>query len=201
MWKAHSSKAAPRQRETPDASRPCTLRYDEGLMAKEPIRTERLLLREAEEADLPSLVAILREPDVARWWPGFDETEARLAFFGREDVTVLAIEHQGRPIGAIQIYEQQDPSYRHAGVDLFVASEWQGKGLGGEAVRGVARHLFRSGGHHRIVIDPAAANLRAIRAYERVGFRQVGVMRQYERGTDGQWHDGVMMELLKDDLH
>jgi aminoglycoside 6'-N-acetyltransferase len=164
------------------------------------IRTERLVMREPEEADLPKLVAILLEPEVARWWPGFDESEARLAFLGRDDVTVLAIEHQRRPIGAIQIHEQEDPSYRHAGVDLFLGSEWQGQGLGSEAVKGVARHLFHSGGHHRIVIDPSAANLRAIRAYERVGFRQVGIMRQYERGSDGQWHDGVMMELLKDDL-
>jgi aminoglycoside 6'-N-acetyltransferase len=166
----------------------------------EPLRTERLLLREPQEADLPSLVVILREPEVARWWPGFDEAEARLAFFGREDITVLAIEHQGRPIGAVQFYEMADPSYRHAGVDLFVASAWQGQGLGSEAVKGLARHLFESRGHHRIVIDPAAANLRAIRAYERVGFRQVGVMRQYQRGSDGQWHDGVMMELLRDDF-
>jgi len=165
-----------------------------------PIRTERLVLREPEEADLPSLVAILREPDVARWWPGFDEAEARLALLGREDITVLAIEHEGRPIGAIQFYEMPDPSYRHAGVDLFLASGWQGKGLGSEAVRGMARHLFDTRGHHRIVIDPAAENLRAIHAYERAGFRQVGVMRQYERGPDGRWHDGVMMELLRDDL-
>jgi len=169
-------------------------------MMTEPIRTERLVLRQPEEADLPPLVAILREPEVARWWPGFDETEARLAFLGRDDVTVLAIEHQGRPIGAIQFHEQEDPSYRHAGVDLFIASNWQGKGLGAEAVKAVAHHLFQSRGHHRIVIDPAAGNLRAIRAYERVGFRQVGVMRQYERGSDGSWHDGVMMELLKGDL-
>jgi aminoglycoside 6'-N-acetyltransferase len=169
-------------------------------MPMEKIRTERLVLREPEEADLQSLVAILREPEVARWWPGFDETEARMAFLGREDVTVLAIEHQGQPIGAIQFHEQEDPSYPHAGVDLFVASAWQGKGLGGEAVKGVARHLFSTRGHHRIVIDPAAGNARAIHAYERVGFRKVGVMRQYERGPDGTWHDGVMMELLKDDL-
>jgi aminoglycoside 6'-N-acetyltransferase len=169
-------------------------------MATEPIRTERLVLREPEDADLPHLVAILREPDVARWWPGFDETEARLAFLGRDDVTVLAIEYQGHPIGAVQFHEQDDPSYRHAGVDLFVSSAFQGKGLGGEAVKGVARHLFQTRGHHRIVIDPAADNQRAIRVYERVGFRQVGVMRQYERGPDGRWHDGVMMELLKSEL-
>src|SRR5450631_72889 len=115
-------------------------------MMTEPIRTERLVLREPEEADLSGLVAILREPEVARWWPGFDETEARLAFLGRDDVTVLAIEHQGRPIGAIQFHEQEDPSYRHAGVDLFIASNWQGKGLGAEAVKAVAHHLFQSRG-------------------------------------------------------
>ena len=165
----------------------------------EPIRTERLILREPDEADLPSLVAILREPEVARWWPGFDEAEARLALLGREDITVLAIEHQGQAIGAIQFYEHSDPSYRHAGVDLFLASAYQGQGLGSEAVKGLARHLFQVGGHHRVVIDPAAENLKAIRAYERAGFRQVGVMRQYERGSDGRWHDGVMMELLQED--
>ena len=30
----------------------------------------------------------------------------------------------------------------------------------------------------------AAANHRAIRCYEKVGFRRVGVLRQYERGPD-----------------
>ena len=49
-------------------------------------------------------------------------------------------------------------------------------------------------------IDPAAANERAIRAYERVGFRRVGVMRAYERGPDGTWHDGLLMDLLRDEL-
>jgi hypothetical protein len=52
-------------------------------------------------------------------------------------------------------------------------------------------------GHHRITIDPAAENAAAIRAYEKVGFRPVGVMRRYERDVDGDgWHDGLLMELL-----
>jgi aminoglycoside 6'-N-acetyltransferase len=28
----------------------------------------------------------------------------------------------------------------------------------------------------------------------------VGVMRGYERATDGQWHDGLLMDLLQADL-
>jgi aminoglycoside 6'-N-acetyltransferase len=67
-------------------------------------------------------------------------------------------------------------------------------------VRTIARHLIRDRGHHRITIDPAAENERAIRCYARVGFRRVGVLRRYERGADGSWHDGVLMELLAEEL-
>jgi aminoglycoside 6'-N-acetyltransferase len=59
------------------------------------------------------------------------------------------------------------------------------------------RLLFDERGHHRITIDPAADNSAAIRCYEKVGFRRVGVMRRYERDVGGAgWHDGLLMELL-----
>jgi len=60
--------------------------------------------------------------------------------------------------------------------------------------------LFEQRGHHRITIDPAAANERAIRSYTKVGFRPVGVMREYERGTDGRYHNGLLMDLLRHEL-
>ena len=67
-------------------------------------------------------------------------------------------------------------------------------------MRRVVRHLIDDRGHHRITIDPAAANTAAIRAYEKAGFRPVGVMRRYERDADGGgWHDGLLMELLAED--
>jgi aminoglycoside 6'-N-acetyltransferase len=40
----------------------------------------------------------------------------------------------------------------------------------------------------------------AIRAYEKAGFRPVGVMRQSERLPGGDWHDGLLMDLLADEL-
>ncbi len=63
----------------------------------------------------------------------------------------------------------------------------------------LVRHLIEERGHHRLTIDPAAANERAIRCYEAVGFERVGIMRQYERTDDGSWHDGLLLELLADD--
>lgn len=48
-----------------------------------------------------------------------------------------------------------------------------------------------------MTIDPALENAIAIRAYEKVGFTPVGVMRDYERDNDGaSWHDALLMELL-----
>jgi aminoglycoside 6'-N-acetyltransferase len=51
-----------------------------------------------------------------------------------------------------------------------------------------------------VVIDPAVDNARAIRCYERVGFRRVGVMRRYERGGHGAWHDNLLLDLLADEI-
>ena len=90
--------------------------------------------------------------------------------------------------------------YRHAGIDIYLGGGFQGHGAGRQAVALLAAYLFAQRGHHRITIDPAAANQRAIRCYAAVGFRLVGVMRQYERGRDGQFHDGLLMDLLRDEL-
>jgi len=162
----------------------------------------RVRLRPGETGDIRQLLALLREPSVAAWWnepPGEAEVADLLA--GREhDGVMLAIEVEGAVAGGIQLWEELDPEYRHAGIDVFLGSRWQGYGLGGEAVWLAARYLFEERGHHRLTIDPSAGNARAIRCYERLGFRPVGVLRQYERGPDGQWRDGLLMDMLTGEL-
>lgn len=165
------------------------------------LRTPHLLLRPAREDDVAALAQILSEPEVARWWHGFDAARVRAELIEPEgdDVTVMVVEREGVVAGAIQYGEEEDPMYRHASIDLFLGASARGAGLGPEAIRAVVDHLVGALGHHRIVIDPAAENTRAIRAYAKVGFRPVGVMRRYERGADGTWHDGLLMDYLADD--
>jgi aminoglycoside 6'-N-acetyltransferase len=146
--------------------------------------------------DAGRLEAILREPEVSRWWGAHDAKRIQEELIEPEDVVVYAIEVEGELVGAIQYGEEADPDYRHANLDIFLGTDRHGQGLGSEAIRVLARHLFDERGHHRLTIDPAADNERAIRAYERVGFRRVGVMREYERAGDGTWHDGLLMDLL-----
>lgn len=160
----------------------------------------RIQLRPVAEGDRSSLSAILAEPDVARWWVHEDVPTTVAGVFDDDDEVRLAIVVEGEVVGLIQYAEENTPDYRHAGLDLFVGGAWQGHGIGPDAIRLVAQYLFKVRGHHRLIIDPAVANERAIRAYEKVGFQRVGVMRNYERGADGRWHDGLLMDLLREEF-
>jgi aminoglycoside 6'-N-acetyltransferase len=163
------------------------------------LRGDRVVLREATAADVSGLAAILRAPEVARWWGERVEQELHDALEDA-DTTMWVVLEGDDVIGFVQTWEEPDPMYRHAGIDISLHPAWHGRGLGADTVRTVARHLFEDRGHHRITIDPAAANERAIRTYESVGFRTVGIMREYERGADGTWHDGLLMDMLAGEL-
>lgn len=163
------------------------------------LRGKRVLLRPGRPEDADRLVGIRKEPEVARRWGNADiEEEIVEEFIGTDEGFVIEI--NGELVGAIQYGEEEDPMYRHANMDIFLATSRHGQGIGAEAIRLLARHLFEECGHHRITIDPAADNAAAIRAYEKVGFRPVGVMRRYERGPDGDWHDGLLMDMLREEL-
>jgi aminoglycoside 6'-N-acetyltransferase len=166
------------------------------------LRGERVVLRPPREADVAPLAAILRTAEVARWWPDEDEATVRerVGGGGEPDTTTWAVWVGDAIAGLAQAWEEPDPMYRHGGIDLSLHPRFHGRGLGADTVRTVASWLFDARGHHRITIDPAADNAVAIRCYERVGFRRVGVMRAYERGPDGAWHDGLLLDLLHGEL-
>jgi aminoglycoside 6'-N-acetyltransferase len=154
----------------------------------------RMRLRPLASGDEAELLRIHRTPEVARWWGAPD---VGFPWTDEPGSTRLTIEVEGAVAGLIQFSEELEPRYRHAAIDLYLDPALHGRGLGTEAVRRVVRHLIEDRGHHRITIDPATANVAAIRAYQKAGFRPVGVMRRYERDADGAgWHDGMLMEFL-----
>jgi aminoglycoside 6'-N-acetyltransferase len=166
----------------------------------QPLRGDHVTLRPLTAADKPRMREILAQPSVAaRWWGtiGLDRTVDDLY---DDDHSSFAIVLGDEVIGQIQFGEENSPDYRHASIDIFLDERFHGRGLGTDAVRTLARHLVHERGHHRITIDPAADNAAAIRSYEKAGFRAVGRMRNYERGPDGTWHDGLLMDLLADDI-
>jgi RimJ/RimL family protein N-acetyltransferase len=158
---------------------------------------EEVTLRPLAEGDEAELLRIHSTPEVMRWWDvpaeGFPWDEPESARF-----TVLA---GGEIAGLAQYWEEDEPRYRHAGIDLFIDPRLHGHGVGSAVVAKVVALLIEERGHHRITIDPALENVAAIRAYEKVGFKRVGVLRQAERDVGGEgWHDALLMELLATDL-
>jgi aminoglycoside 6'-N-acetyltransferase len=155
----------------------------------------RVLIRPATADDRDELVAIRTSPAVAAWWDDpADDWPMNQTDSHRFTVTL-----DGRVVGFVQWYENDDPDYRHAGIDVFLDAAVHGLGLGRETVTTVLRHLVDDVGHHRVVIDPARDNAKAIACYRACGFREVGVMLRYERDPrTGTWHDGLLMEHVVD---
>ena len=153
---------------------------------------DRVSLRPQVPGDVESLNAILALPGVREIWgtePEVDDQDAWTIFVA------------GEIAGWLGWYEEADAMYRHGGLDIFLAPAFQDRGLGREALRLGARWLIEERGHHRLIIDPAASNARAIATYAAIGFKPVGVMRLYERGYDGTWHDGLLMDMLAEELN
>jgi aminoglycoside 6'-N-acetyltransferase len=160
-----------------------------------------VILRPPLPSDAEPLTAILAEPAVAAWWGEFDLERVRTELVdARDDEEGFVIEHGGEVVGYIQLSEENEPDFRHAGIDLFLRTSAQGRGLGPDAIRTLAIHLIDDRGHRRFTIDPAADNVRAIAAYAKLGFKPVGRMRAYQRMPDGRWVDGLLMDLLADEL-
>jgi aminoglycoside 6'-N-acetyltransferase Ib len=139
-------------------------------------------------ADLPLLHEWLARPHVAEWWgrpQSLAEVEQEFGpLMGDQSTTrpYIAL-RDGRPIGYIQSYvalgsgdrwwpDEHDPGVR--GIDQFLAHFGQlGRGLGTAMVRAFIQQLFTDPAVTRIQTDPSPGNSRAIRCYEKAGFRAV----------------------------
>ncbi len=161
-----------------------------------PVLQGRLVrLRPVRDEDIPRLLAILVEPDVAAWWRRAEWEE-----IDEPGSLSFTVEVGGEIAGFIQANEEIAHDYYSSSVDLFVGSAHRGRGVGPDAMRTIIAWLVDERGHHRVTVDPAAVNARAIHVYEKLGFKPVGVLRRYERIADGTWRDALLMELLAEEF-
>lgn len=161
---------------------------------------QTVMLRPLKPYDVSRLAEILQQPEVARWWPGYDEARVQREFLDAPRVVALGVIVDAELIGCVQYYEERTPFHHHTSIDVFLDAAWHGKRLGTDTIRTLARHLLYEAGHHRLTIDPPAGNSKAIRAFRRVGFKPIGTAREYARDPEGRWKDAVLMDLLKHDI-
>ncbi|TKW66754.1 MAG: acetyltransferase [Paracoccus denitrificans] len=142
------------------------------------------------EDDLPLLRRWLATPHWREWW-GDDDAETALwrdMISGRDSTRPFLFHLDGEPVGYIQYWFIRDarvePWITQApwvaelpddaiGVDLSIGpADLLSRGIGARALAAFVAKLRRDG-HQTIIIDPDPANARAIRAYEKAGFRPI----------------------------
>ena len=82
---------------------------------------------------------------------------------------------------------------------IWIARPWWSGGFGTDAVRTICRFGFDHVNLHRITLFVNASNAQAVRAYEKVGFRHEGRLRE-ATFVDGARDDQLVMGLLGEDL-
>lgn len=122
----------------------------------------------------------LGEPHIAEWWGNPDEALAEIeTAMDSIEAEPLVVELNGRPIAYLQSYDPhledghpyQDQPFGTLGIDLSIGvPELVGIGHGSAILNQFAAMLFDEGAP-RLIIDPHPRNTRAIRAYEKAGFK------------------------------
>jgi len=109
---------------------------------------------------------------------------------------VIALPDDSRAVGEVVINEiDRDNNSANIRIAMF-GDEDVNKGFGTEAMRLMVDYGFKNLRLHRISLGVYAFNPRAIRAYEKVGFKQEGVLRD-DLYWDGEYYDSIIMSILE----
>ncbi len=172
------------------------------------IEGERVRLRKLEKADLPLLHRWLNDQDLMAWARFSPDHMVSLAALEKEyerelagedrDRTTYMIEEKdtGKPIGwcTVRTWDRKHVN-ANVGIGLGEKEEW-GTGYGTEAMGLLLTILFDHQGWHRAELWTLAENERAIRSFEKCGFRREGLEKE-STYSDGRYRDIVLMGLLK----
>ncbi|MFD0672822.1 GNAT family N-acetyltransferase [Cohnella sp. GCM10027633] len=167
-----------------------------------------IALRYAKESDLEAYLAYLSDEEMNRLTGSQqpftrERIEAWLRTIGTEseERADWVIEHRetGELLGEV-VLNEIDPINRSANIRIGIqGNRHRGQGYGTKAMIHMLRHGFETRGLHRIHLGVYAFNPRAIRVYEKIGFKREGVERD-ALYMDGRYHDMITMSMLEDEF-
>jgi RimJ/RimL family protein N-acetyltransferase len=163
-------------------------------------------IRRAEASDADFLAELLAHEEVEPYLSAVRPRDCESVLAGIErsqrepdEFGVFVIEDDGRAAGVME-FERVNKRSRIAHLGgLAVHPAFRGRRLADEAARLFQRHLLLDLGFHRLQLEVYGFNERAMRHAERAGFVLEGVKRKAYRRR-GEWVDGVMFALIREDL-
>jgi aminoglycoside 6'-N-acetyltransferase len=143
--------------------------------------SETVRLRPARRADWDLIRGWLARPDIEAWWGPRNATEAELNIaLNSGHALCRIIEAGGLAVGYAHavdatMWGEELPHDLAPGtwdLDLFIASEeHRGRGVGQTALSQLKDEVFGTTLATAVCVFPSIRNERAVRAYERAGFR------------------------------
>ena len=129
------------------------------------------------------------------------KTHAAFSASGAGDAQVSGVtpdyfELAGLTPGSGRVLNEIDETNRGANFRISLKRAFWGQGYGSEAARLLLGYGFGALGLHRIGLEVFAFNPRAVRAYEKLGFKLEGRLREVLH-WDGRYHDALVMSLLE----
>ena len=170
------------------------------------IQGQKTKLRAIEREDLPTFVRWFNDPEVRQYLAMYmpmsmaEEEQWFEHQLEDRDGKVFAIETEDSVhIGNIGLHSI-DWKNRRAYLGIVIGEkEYWGRGYGSDAIRALLGFAFGEVNLHRVYLTVYGYNERAIRCYEKCGFRHEGRLRE-ARFSDGRYHDELMMGILREEF-
>ncbi|MBD5656144.1 MAG: GNAT family N-acetyltransferase [Candidatus Eremiobacteraeota bacterium] len=151
------------------------------------------VLRAAGPADIAAIAALEERPEMHRYI-GRWGAERHARYLRDPNLRYLVCDDDAGLAGFV-ILEGLSSIHR-AFVLERIAVRVPGQGDGSDMLAAVVAAVFEEANAHRLQLDLYVDNVRARRAYERVGFREEGVLREAAI-RDGRFVDLTLMSVLE----
>lgn len=105
----------------------------------------------------------------------------------------------GKKIGQVN-YNEIDSKNKKVELDIIIGTqENMGRGYSSDALKALMKYLFEKLNINKIWIEPRANNIRAIKAYKKIGFRKEALIRK-EEYFEGKLVSRIRLRVLKKDF-
>ncbi|MGH1285940.1 GNAT family N-acetyltransferase [Bacillus toyonensis] len=168
-----------------------------------------LLVRYVIEDDAPIISKWLTDPEVLQYYEGRDNPQSVEKVLNHfihnpsSNEKRCLIEFDEVPIGYIQMYQVDsewkalygyEKSHHVWGMDQFIGEPtFWGKGIGTKLVQAAITYIVENVGAEAIAMDPKVSNKRAIKCYEKCGFKKMKILKEHEL-HEGKLEDCWLVE-------
>lgn len=165
---------------------------------------KKVRLRAVERVDLPTFVKWINDQEVTQFLElnppmSLEDEEKWFVNLQKSEDKVFSIDtKEGKLIGNVGLMRLNWKDWSVLIGIMIGEKEFWNQGYGTDAIETLLRYLFDELALNRVYLIADERNARALRCYEKLGFKKEGVLRQ-NRYKDGVYTNDVMMSLLKDE--